>query len=368
MMNDIVSMRHWEVTQGREFPIAIAGPCSAETEEQLFRTCREIKKQDISMLRAGIWKPRTRPGMFEGVGEIGLQWLRDIKKELQMPATVEVATAQHVELALKYEIDVLWIGARSTANPFTVQEIADALRGTHTPVIVKNPVNPDLSLWLGAIERVYNAGIRQVAALHRGFSSYDKSKYRNQPMWQIAIALKSELPQISMLCDPSHIGGDRKLIHEIAQKAIDFNYDGLMIETHISPDEAWSDAKQQITPQRLGEILHDIRIRRNTSDSPDYLYRLEELRRQIDRIDHEIVESVAARMRLVDQLGYHKKENNIAVFQVERWLEVFRTRPEWGVQLGMDKDFVGALYKVLHDESLRIQTQIMESESASSAG
>ncbi|MBT28215.1 MAG: 3-deoxy-7-phosphoheptulonate synthase [Thalassobius sp.] len=357
MMEDIQSIKSWDVI--RDVPFAIAGPCSAETEEQLYTTCKGIKEHDITMLRAGIWKPRTRPGSFEGVGEVGLQWMEKVKTELNMPAAVEVANAKHVELALKYNMDVLWIGARSTVNPFTVQEIADALQGVNIPIIIKNPINPDLALWKGAIERIYMAGIRQIAALHRGFSSFEKTKYRNVPMWQIAIALKSDMPNLPLLCDPSHIGGTRDLILPISQKAIDLNYDGLMIETHCDPDNAWSDAKQQVTPERLGEILDSIKIRKTTSDNQEFNSILETMRSQIDHVDREILENMAARKVLVDKLGEYKKENNVTVFQSDRWLQVFKTRADWGTQLNLDTEFVGKLFKLIHDESIRLQSKVM---------
>ncbi|WP_020531325.1 chorismate mutase [Flexithrix dorotheae] len=362
MMEDIQPIESWKVV--KDVPFAIAGPCSAESEEQLFTTCKGIKDLDlgISMLRAGIWKPRTRPNTFEGVGEIGLKWMKDVKTELGMPAAVEVANANHVELALKYGMDVLWVGARSTVNPFTVQEIADALKGVDIPVIIKNPINPDLALWKGGIERIYNAGIRQIAALHRGFSSFEKTKYRNVPMWQIAIALKSELPNIPLICDPSHIGGTRDLILPVSQKAIDLDYDGLMIETHCDPDNALSDAKQQVTPQRLAEILNAINIRKETSDNEEFNSILDTMRRQIDNVDREILENMAARKTLVNKLGEYKKENNVTVFQPDRWLEVFKTRAEWGKQLNVNEEFVGKLFQLIHDESIRIQTKKVNTE------
>ncbi|MCS6831984.1 MAG: chorismate mutase [Flammeovirgaceae bacterium] len=361
MMDDIKPLKSWKVV--RDTPIAIAGPCSAETEEQLFETCKAIKEEiDITLLRAGIWKPRTRPGSFEGVGEQGLQWFRNVKKELNMPITTEVATAQHVELALKYDVDVLWIGARSTVNPFTVQEIADALRGVDIPVMVKNPINPDLALWIGAIERLYNAGLRQIAAIHRGFSSHQKTKYRNEPMWQMANNFRSELPHVPILCDPSHIAGDRNLIQPLSQKAIDLGYDGVMIETHRDPDNAWSDAKQQVTPKRLAEILNSIKIRRSTSSDAEYVSHLEELRAKIDRVDTEIIELLAQRMQYVEKIGEYKKENNVAVFQADRWIHIFQTRPEYAQKLGLKKSFIEQLLKLIHDESLRIQTVVMNSE------
>ncbi len=362
-MQDIVGLKEWSMV--RDTPIAIAGPCSAESEEQLMATCKAIKEEiDITMLRAGIWKPRTRPGTFEGVGEIGLSWFKTVKDELGMPITTEVANAQHVELALKYDVDVLWIGARSTVNPFTVQEIADALKGVDIPVIIKNPINPDLPLWIGAIERIYNSGIRHIAALHRGFSASGESKYRNDPMWQIALNLKSELPNLPLLCDPSHIGGTRDLIYEISQKAIDLDYDGLMIETHIDPSKALSDAKQQVTPKRLAEILNEVKIRKSKSDDVEFNNHLDELRLKIDRVDREILEALASRMKYVEQIGEYKKENNVTVFQAQRWIQVFQTRPQLAKELGLGKNFIEQLFKLVHDESIRIQTVIMNSETA----
>ncbi len=338
-------------------PLIIAGPCSAETEEQLLNTCQAIvSKTGTNILRAGIWKPRTRPNQFEGVGEVGLQWFSMVKKELKTPIATEVANAQQVELALKYGVDVLWIGARSTVNPFTVQEIADALKGVNIPVIIKNPVNPDLALWQGAIERINKAGITQIAALHRGFSTFEKTDYRNPPMWQIALELKTAMPELPLFCDPSHITGKREMILKVAQKAMDLNYDGLMIETHIEPDKAWSDASQQVTPIRLGEILKELVIREKTSDDPDFRDHLVELRQRIDTIDREIVEHLAARMEVVRKLGDYKKDKNVAMFQVDRLLEILQTRSDWAEKMNLNKNFVGLLYKQIHEESIRIQT------------
>ncbi len=352
---EISALDTWGVIKNQ--PFVIAGPCSAETEEQLFTTCQEIvKTQEVDVLRAGIWKPRTRPGTFEGVGEEGLKWFQAIKKELGKPITTEVANPDHVELALKYDVDILWLGARSTVNPFTVQEIADALKGVDVPVIVKNPINPDLALWMGALERISNAGITKLAALHRGFSTFEKSKYRNIPMWQIPIELKSKLPDLPLLCDPSHIAGTRDLIYAVSQKALDLNYDGLMIETHYNPDEAWSDASQQVTPSRLDEIVHELRIRKAGFEDPDAVTQIQELREKIDRIDRELVEQLAMRMEVVRKLGDHKHEKNVAAFQVDRWLEVFQTRPEWGQKMNLNRDFIANIFKFIHDESIRVQT------------
>ncbi len=354
---ELKKLVEWD--QVRDTPIAIAGPCSAETEDQLYNTCKKIKELDISVLRAGIWKPRTRPNSFEGVGEVGLGWFRDIKKDLNMPAAVEVATPEHVELALKYNMDILWIGARTTVNPFSVQAIADALKGVDIPVIIKNPINPDVALWLGAIERIYNSGITKIAALHRGFSSFGQSKYRNEPMWQIPIALKSEIPSLPMLCDPSHICGNRDGLFAISQRALDLNFEGLMIETHVDPANAWSDAAQQITPERLGEMLSELKIRKSTIDESE-VNELNQLRIKIDQVDRELLEAVASRMALVEKIGAYKKERNLAVFQVERWLDVFKSRPDWGKQLNLNPEFVALLYKQIHDESIRIQSDIVD--------
>ncbi|TAD99312.1 MAG: 3-deoxy-7-phosphoheptulonate synthase [Bacteroidetes bacterium] len=349
---EISPLESWGVVKKK--PFVIAGPCSAETEEQLFASCKQIvENTDVDVLRAGIWKPRTRPNSFEGVGEVGLQWLANVKKELKIPTSTEVANPQHVELALKYGVDVLWIGARSTVNPFTIQEIADSLKGVDIPVIIKNPINPDVELWLGAFERINGAGITKLAALHRGFSTLEKSDYRNAPMWQLALDLKSRLPNLPMFCDPSHITGRRDMIFKVSQKALDLNYDGLMIESHIDPDNAWSDAKQQVTPMRLSEILHELKIRKPSSDDADFVNQIDELRKKIDRIDKEIIESLGARMEIVKALGQYKKDNNVTVFDVDRYTRILQSRAEWGDKLALDKNFVGRLYKLVHDEAIR---------------
>ncbi|GAA4847235.1 chorismate mutase [Algivirga pacifica] len=362
-MKDIRALNEWSVVKNNT-PIAIAGPCSAETEEQLMATCKQIKENiDITMFRAGVWKPRTRPGSFEGVGEEGLKWFKNVKKELDMPITVEVANAEHVELALKHDVDVLWIGARSTVNPFTVQEIADALKGTNVPVMIKNPLNPDLALWKGAIERIYNAGIRDIAALHRGFSSFEKTKYRNIPMWKLAIELKTDLPNIPLICDPSHIGGSRDLILPVSQKAMDLDFDGLMIETHYNPTEAWSDAAQQVTPARLAEILNEVKIKQRQLDPSDLdANQLDDLRGKIDRIDNEILDALASRMGVVNQIGEYKRDHNLTVFQADRWINVFQSRPGAASDLGLSKEFVEQMFKLIHDESIRLQTKIVNTE------
>jgi chorismate mutase len=340
-------------------PAIIAGPCSAETEDQLVETCLQLKELKVDAFRAGIWKPRTRPNNFEGNGIIALPWIQTVKKYTNLPFAVEVATPQHIEQALKYGVDILWIGARTTVNPFNVQDLADALKGIDVPVMIKNPVNPDLSLWLGAIERIYNAGITKIAAIHRGFSSLEESKYRNPPTWQIPLELKRMFPQIPLICDPSHITGRRDLIQSVSQKALDLNYDGLMIESHPTPDEAWSDAKQQITPARLGEILSQLQIRVATSTDTEFINQLEGLRKKIDEIDRELMEVLAARMAVVEQVGEYKKDNNITIFQLDRWNEVFRTRPQWAAKMGLSQDLIAEIYKLIHVESIRKQTEVM---------
>jgi chorismate mutase len=340
-------------------PLVIAGPCSAETPEQLLKTAQGLKKYKVDILRAGIWKPRTRPNSFEGAGEDGLKWLADVKKEVGLPVGTEVANTEHIELALKYGVDVLWVGARTTVNPFSVQEMADALRGTDAAVLVKNPINPELALWVGAFERFANAGIKNLAAIHRGFSTYDKSKFRNVPMWQIAIELRRIAPQIPIICDPSHIGGKRDYIFELSQKAMDLGFDGLMIETHIDPDNAWSDAAQQVTPERLGEILSELQIRDVVSTNADFQNKLEELRAKIDNIDRELIEVLAARMAISEKIGEYKKENNVTSFQVKRWDEIMKNRGEIAAKMNLNSEYVKEIFKIIHEESVRKQTEIM---------
>ncbi|TGE16575.1 bifunctional 3-deoxy-7-phosphoheptulonate synthase/chorismate mutase type II [Hymenobacter elongatus] len=342
-------------------PMLIAGPCSAETEQQVLTTAKALKALgNIDLFRAGIWKPRTRPGSFEGVGAQGLAWLRRMKEEVGLPVTVEVATPRHVEEALAHGVDVLWIGARTTVNPFAVQELADALAGTNIPVMVKNPVNPDVALWAGALERLERAGIRQLAAIHRGFSTFAPSRYRNAPTWQLAIELKTRFPHLPLICDPSHIGGRRDLLLPISQKALDLDYDGLMIETHPDPDHALSDAEQQVTPQRLGEILAELKYRYRSSDNEDYLNKAEELRQKMDVADREIIEALARRMSLVEELAEYKRENNVKILQLDRWNEIFTSRLQWAGKLRVNEKFVAELYKLIHLESIRKQTEILQ--------
>lgn len=340
-------------------PFLIAGPCSAESPEQLLTVARALKEMGISIMRAGIWKPRTRPNSFEGMGETALKWIAEVKQETGLAFATEVANPAHVELALKAGMDILWIGARTTVNPFSVQEIADALKGTDKIVLVKNPINPDLSLWIGALERLHRAGIKKLGAIHRGFSSFQKSRFRNQPLWQIPLELKTLHPDIPLIGDPSHIAGTRDLIFEVSQKALDLDYDGLMIETHPDPDKALSDAQQQVTPAVLKEILSQLRVSERSSSNALFINHLEALREKIDHIDQELIETLSTRMKMIEKIGDYKKDNHVTVFQLERWNEIMQTRPEWAKLALLSPDFIRELYKIIHDESIRIQTEIM---------
>jgi chorismate mutase len=343
-----------------KLPLIISGPCGAETKQQLIETAVQIEKLNkVSVIRAGIWKPRTRPDFFEGTGEMGLKWLKQAKEITGLKTTVEVANAEHVSLALKYDVDILWIGARTTVNPFYVQEIADELKGTDIPVMIKNPVNPDLQLWIGAIERINRAGITKLIAIHRGFSSYTRSPYRNAPKWKIAIELKRLIPDLPMICDPSHIAGSRELILQVAQKALDLEMNGLMIESHIDPDHALSDAQQQLTPAALGEMLDTLIVRKRKSDNIEFQNKLEQLRKKIDRIDHELLETVAMRMKIVDEIGEYKRDNEVTILQLERWAQIMKDRIPYGNNLEINPEFVKILFQLIHDESIRIQTEIM---------
>jgi len=347
-------------------PLIISGPCSAETYDQLRKTCKQLKSHGINLMRAGVWKPRTRPGTFEGNGEDALKWIADIKEELDVQFTVEVANTSHIELALKYGIDILWIGARTTVNPFSVQEIADAIKGTDTPVLIKNPINPDLSLWMGALERINTAGITKMGAIHRGFSMTGKSKYRYVPMWKIAIDLKSNMPNLPVICDPSHICGNRDMIFETSQKALDLGYDGLIIESHIDPDNAWSDAKQQVTPDVLSKIKSDLKVKTKKEDDKSYKHLLDEIREGIDDVDKEIVDIISKRIELVKKIGEFKKEQDLTTFQVDRWNEVFKSRIDWALEKGLEKDFIEDLYKVIHLGSINVQNKIINKKKANS--
>lgn len=343
-------------------PIIIAGPCSAETEQQVFETTEQLAKLGkVDILRAGIWKPRTRPGNFEGVGEIGLKWLVDAGKSKNLPVTTEVANAKHVELALKAGVDVLWIGARTTVNPFSVQDIADSLKGVDIPIMIKNPINPDLQLWVGAVERILETGNSNIALIHRGFSSYEKTKYRNEPKWGIPIEMMRLFPNLPIICDPSHIGGKRELIQPIAQKALDMNMNGLMIETHITPDKALSDAQQQITPLVLGQLLNQLVVRTKTPSDPEFISKLQNLRTEIDDIDHKLLEILAERFKIITEIGQYKKDNNTTILQPDRWFDILNTRKELAKDLNLSDEFVDYLLKLIHKESVSLQTKILNS-------
>ena len=360
-MKNKKEMRSWLDDFKLNHPLVIAGPCSAETEDQVLKIAHDLKNTDVSIYRAGIWKPRTRPGMFEGVGAIGLKWLDKVKKETGLLIATEVANASHVKLALEYDIDVLWIGARSTVSPFIVQEIADALKGTDKIVLVKNPVNPDLSLWLGGLERLYSANIKKLGVIHRGFSTYEKSKYRNNPEWQLPIELQNRFPDIPLICDPSHIAGRRDILQDISQTALDLNFDGLMIETHTDPDNAWSDAAQQITPEVLVKMMEDLKIRTLTSNEADYKNKLNTLRTQIDVIDHGILETLGKRMKVAVSIGELKKQKNVAVLQTKRWNEILGNMILEGEKKGLSEEFVLKMFKAIHQESINNQEKVINS-------
>lgn len=336
-------------------PIVIAGPCSAETEEQIMTTARQLANNGIKILRAGIWKPRTKPGGFEGVGEEGLRWLRQAHDEYGLLTSTEVATAAHVNAALEAGIDLIWIGARTTANPFAMQEIADALKGVDIPVLVKNPVNPDLELWIGGLQRINNAGVKRIAAIHRGFSSYEKRIYRNPPMWHIPIELRRRIPNLPIFGDPSHTGGTRELIAPLCQQAMDLGFDGLIIESHCRPDEAWSDAKQQITPDVLDFILDKLTIRESAVTTES----LDALRKQIDELDNQLLELLAKRMRVCREIGQYKKEHNLTVVQTARYSEILQKRGAQASLCGMTDSFIRDVFEHIHEESVAQQIEIL---------
>jgi chorismate mutase len=345
-------------------PVLIAGPCSAESEEQMLSTAGLIKAQfPNAVYRAGIWKPRTRPGSFEGIGSIGLKWMQKVKEMTGMRLATEVANAQHVEECLKHGIDLLWVGARSTVNPFTVQEIADALKGVDIPVLVKNPVNPDLQLWIGALERIEKAGIHKLGAIHRGFHTHETASFRNTPLWEIAVELKTKLPDLPMICDPSHICGNTQLIPYVAQKAVDLDMDGLMIETHVNPKIALSDAKQQLTPAQLVTVMEGLSVRTATSTDVTFRNKLDELREQISSIDDELLHILSRRMLISKKIGEYKRDNNVTVLQVKHWDELLKNRLNTGRMLGMGEDFVGKVFTAIHNESIQVQAQVMNKES-----
>ena len=336
-------------------PFVIAGPCSAETEEQVMTTARQLAIKGCHMFRAGVWKPRTKPGGFEGHGEPALKWMATVKQETGMLIGTEVATPEHVELAMKYGLDILWIGARTSANPFAMQQLADSMKGLDIPIFVKNPVNPDLELWIGALERINQAGITKLAAIHRGFSSFDKSMYRNAPMWQIPIELRRRIPELPIVCDPSHMGGKRELIAPLSQQALDMGFDGLMIESHCDPDKAWSDAKQQVTPEVCDYIVGMLISRDNSSSTEG----IKLLRQQIDKIDNDLMDLLAKRMRVCREIGEYKKENNIQVLQTGRYNEILDKRGVQASLTGMSPDFIKQVFEHIHEESVRQQLEIV---------
>jgi chorismate mutase len=344
-------------------PLLIAGPCSLESEKQVLDTARLLAKDKrVFVYRGGVWKPRTRPGSFEGVGSIGLKWLQLVKKETGLPVGTEVANAQHTEEALKAGLDVIWIGARSTASPFVVQEIADVVKGSNSVVMVKNPVNPDVQLWMGAIERIHQAGIKNIVAIHRGFTPFSETKYRNYPNWQTVIELRQLLPNLPIICDPSHIAGKREFLYEISQKAFDMGMEGLMLESHIDPSCALSDAAQQLTPADLAKLLDRLVIRHENADNPEFENRLDVLRNRIDALDAELLETLSSRVAITKQIGRYKKENNVTALQISRWSQLMEDRIKLGKKLDLNDEFVKHIFQLIHEDSVRMQTEIMDEE------
>ncbi len=361
-MKNITPLHSWINQSDLKRPVVIAGPCSAETLEQVMDAAVQLKSYGINIFRAGIWKPRTRPNSFEGIGEKGLYWLQEVKEKTGMMTATEIANAKHAELALKAGVDILWIGARTTVNPFAVQEIADVLKNRDLPIMVKNPINPDLNLWIGALERLHNVGIKKLVAIHRGFSTYDKTKYRNEPQWKIAIELKRRIPNLPIICDPSHICGTRKYLSEISQIAMDLNYHGLIIESHPNPKEAWSDAEQQLTPKNLSKMLNELVIRKAEVNNKNLLDTLGELRTMIDLYDNQLLDLVEKRMSVVEQIGRHKKDHNIAVLQNKRWDNILHRITKKGKEKGLSKEFVSTVFKAIHIESINHQRKIMNED------
>lgn len=350
-----LELKPLNIQSDNERPFVIAGPCSAETEEQVMKTAKELASKGCHNFRAGVWKPRTKPGGFEGNGEKAMPWLQEVKKETGMKVSTEVATPEHVEIALKYGVDILWVGARTSANPFAMQALADSLKGVDVPVLVKNPVNPDLELWIGALERINGAGVKRIGAIHRGFSSYDKKIYRNLPMWQIPIELKRRIPELPILCDPSHIGGCRELIAPLCQQAMDMGFEGLIVESHCEPDKAWSDAKQQVTPDVLDYILSLLVVRDGTTTTEG----ISQLRSQIDDLDNQLMDLLAKRMRVCREIGQYKKEHNMTVVQTGRYNEILDKRGAQGALCGMSPEFVKQAFEMIHEESVRQQIEII---------
>ena len=360
MKNNVI-LKKWLENLKLNHPLVIAGPCSAETEDQVLKIAHQLKNSDVSIFRAGIWKPRTRPGMFEGVGAIGLKWLKKVKDQTGLLTATEVANANHVKLAVEHNIDVLWIGARSTVSPFIIQEIADALKNTKKIVLVKNPVNPDLSLWLGGIERLHSSNIKNLGVIHRGFSTYEKTKYRNNPEWQLPIELKNRFPDLPLICDPSHICGRRDTLQSVSQTALDLNFDGLMIETHIDPDGAWSDAAQQIKPEILIKMMSDLKMRKIMTDEIDFKNSLNTLRTQIDVIDQGLLDTLGKRMKVAIEIGNLKKKKNVAVLQTKRWNEILGKMILDGEEKGLSEEFILRMFKAIHQESINHQNRIINS-------
>ncbi|WP_299366400.1 bifunctional 3-deoxy-7-phosphoheptulonate synthase/chorismate mutase type II [Winogradskyella sp.] len=358
-MENKKELRNWLDAFNLEHPLVIAGPCSAETEQQVLHIAHQLKDSDATVFRAGIWKPRTRPGNFEGVGALGLKWMQKAKEETGMMITTEVANPHHVELALEHDIDILWVGARTTVSPFIVQDIAEALRGTDKPVLIKNPVNPDLSLWLGAVERFYTADVKNLGVVHRGFSTYEKTRYRNNPEWQLAVDLQNRFPDLPLILDPSHIAGRRDIIFDLSQTALDLNYDGLMIETHHDPDNAWSDAAQQITPDTLIKYTQDLRIRKEVGEDAEFKNSINTLRTKIDVIDHQLIEILGKRMQVVKGIGTLKKKHNVAVLQNKRYNEILGRMILEGEEKNLSEEFILKMFKAIHQESINHQEEII---------
>lgn len=359
-MMEIIPFKEW-FDEFEDRPLMIAGPCSAESQEQITKTALALAKNcKPPVFRAGIWKPRTRPGTFSGVGTKGLEWMKKVKEETGMRVTVEVASPRHLEACLKAGIDIVWLGARTVSNPFSVQEISEALKGVQIPVLVKNPLNPDIDLWIGAIERVSNAGISRIAAVHRGFSPFERTRFRNMPKWEIPIELRRRIKEIPLICDPSHISGDSLMVPELAQKAMDLNMDGLMVEVHYKPDVALSDSRQQLSPSGYCAMLSKLEVRCARPEDAGSLNKLEELRNQVDSVDQQIIELLSRRLEIVDMIGEYKARNNVAVLQMDRWLEILNTRMEQAGLSGLDINFTETYLKLVHQESIRRQTIIMQ--------
>ncbi len=357
-MENKKELRNWLDNMNLDHPLVIGGPCSAETEDQVVKIAHQLKDSDATVLRAGIWKPRTRPGNFEGVGALGLKWLQRAKEETGMKIATEVASPHHVELALEHGVDILWIGARSTVSPFIIQDIADACKGIDNPVLVKNPINPDLSLWLGAVERFYTADVKNLGVIHRGFSTYEKTKYRNIPEWQIPIDLQNRFPDLPLILDPSHIAGRRDLIFDLCQTGLDLNFDGLIVEAHYDPDNAWSDAAQQITPEVLIKYMNDLKVRKELGQDEAYKNTLNELRTKIDIADNQLIDTLSKRMKISDEIGKVKAKQNVAILQSKRWNEILGKMILEGEQHGLSEEFILRIYKAIHQESINHQEKV----------